>query len=363
MQITLSGSVYYANGNPMSGVTVRIFDRDAAGKEDDDLTVNQGISDHQGGFTITYEPQRYLDYYTYHLAGSSSETDASDGTQHDVVLPDLGDIYLPYLRFNYTYNQVEREYSASLGLFQTRFYLPVNPPVTFLPSLNGFKFPNSFSGYFLPYSTPAFLNRKVLSTYGLCGGMCAAAYDFLLADRPIPPTTNVPSQGSRLQRYLFQRQMDSLGGLGQAAVKVAQWTSLPDDTLVGTFRRTADEFAELRQKLDEGNLVVLALIYEHATSLKELRKVIFNNHQVLAYGCQVSDDGKVTINVYDPNLPGWDDVDISAEPVELGQDNSPGRPVPIMGLDSTQRVGGTQYRRVRGFFAMPYSPVTPPENL
>jgi hypothetical protein len=363
MQITLSGSVYYANGYPMTGVTVRIFDRDAAGKEDDDLTVNQGTSDHQGRFTITYEPQRYLDYYTYHLSGSSGEPDASDGTQHDAVLPDLGDIYLPYLRFNYTYNLVEREHTASLGLFQTRFYLPVNPPVTFLPSLNGFKFPNSFSGYFLPYSTPAFLNRKVPSTYGLCGGMCAAAYDFLLAGRTIPQMTNVPSQGSRLQRYLFKRQMDSLGGLGQAALKVAQWTSLPDDTLVGTFRRTADEFIELRQKLDEGNLVVLALIYERATSLKELRKVIFSNHQVLAYGCQMSDEGTVTIDAYDPNLPGQDEVDIHSVQVELGVEDSPDGPVPVMGLSSTQLIGGTHYRQVRGFFAMPYSPVTPPENL
>ena len=126
-------------------------------------------------------------------------------------------------------------------------------------------------------------------------------------------------QGTRLQRYLFQRQMDSLGGLGEALIKVAQWTSLPDDTTVGTMRRTADEFNLLRQKLDEGNLVILALIYARATSLKELAKLIFNNHQVLAHAYQQDNNGAVTIHVYDPNLPAQDDVDIHAEPVVLSE--------------------------------------------
>ena len=160
---------------------------------------------------------------------------------------------------------------------------------------------------------------KVASVYGLCGGMCAAAYDFILAGRYIPETGEVPHQGTHLQRYLFQRQMDSLGGLGEALVKVAQWTSLPDDTPVGTMRRSADEFSPLRQKLDEGNLVVLALIYARATSLKELAKLIFNNHQVLAYGYQQDAAGAITVQIYDPNLPAKDDVQILAEPVVVGE--------------------------------------------
>jgi hypothetical protein len=234
----------------------------------------------------------------------------------------------------------------------------------FLPSRDGFKFRNCFSGYFFPYSTPAFLSsRKVSSNYGLCGGMCAAVYDFLLARRSIPKVVEVPHQGTRFQRYLFQRQIDSLGGLGKQVVKVAQWTSFPDDTLVGTMRRTADEFNLLRKKLDQGSLVILALIYEHATSLKELSRHIFSNHQVLAWAYQQDAAGEITIQIYDPNLPGCDDVLIHAQPVDLGEATFASGPETVLGLKSTQLMGGTFYKEVRGFFEMPYTPVKPPKGL
>jgi hypothetical protein len=251
-----------------------------------------------------------------------------------------------------------------MGVFQTKFFLLENPLVEFLPSAHGFSFPNSFSGYFLPFSTPAFMgSRKVSGKYGLCGGMCAAAYDFALVGRTIPHTNTIPHQGTRLQRFLFQRQMDSLGGMGKQLVKVAQWTSLPDDTLLGTQARTLDEFSSLRSKLDDRNPVILALIYEYASSLKELSRRIFGNHQVLAYAYQQAVSGDITINVYDPNLPGRDDVVIKSEPVVLGEVSSPLGPQTVTGLKSTQLVGVTIYKQVRGFFAMPYVPVNPPDKL
>jgi hypothetical protein len=144
---------------------------------------------------------------------------------------------------------------------------------------------------------------------------------------------------------------------------VAQWTSLPDDTPVGTFRRTADEFNQFRQKLDEGNLVILALIYARATSLKELSRLIFNNHQVLAYAYQQDAAGAITIHIYDPNLPAQDDVDIHAEPMVVGEVTSPTGTQTVMGLKSTQLVGGAFHKEVRGFFAMPYTPIKPPKRI
>lgn len=364
MKIKFSGSVFYANGDPVANVSVRIFDKDAAGKGDDDLTVTPGLSDEHGRFSLIYEPLRYLDYHTLYLPSTNIEPANTQSEKHGLRMPDLGDTYLPYLRFSYTVNNSTREHTASLGLFQTEFYLSVNPPVGFLPSRNSFMFRNSFSGYFLPYSTPAFMSsRKVSSNYGLCGGMCAAVYDFVLSGRATPQNIEIPRQGTRLQRYLFQRQMDSLGGLGEALVKVAQWTSLPDDTPVGTMRRTADEFNQLRQKLDEGNLVILALVYARATSLKELSRLIFNNHQVLAYAYQQDAAGAITIHIYDPNLPAQDDVDIHAEPVVVGEVTSPSGLQTIMGLKSTQQVGEKFYKDVRGFFAMPYTPVKPPKSI
>jgi len=363
MKVKFTGSIHFANGDPVSNVVVRVFDKDTPGNQDDDLTVSPGLSDERGRFSLTYAPFRYLDYHTIHLPGTPAQPDNPQAEDQELHLPDLGDIYLPYLRFNYIFNGFICEHTASMGMFKTKFYLPENPPVEFLPSTHGFKFLNSFSGYFLPYSTPAFLSSgKVSSKYGLCGGMCAAVYDFTLAGRPIPPNADVPKQGTRLQRYLFQRQMDSLGGLGQEIVKVAQWTSLPDDTPVGIMRRTKDEFNQFRRKLDEKNPVMLALIYEHATSLGELSRLIFNNHQVLAYDYQQDASGELILNIYDPNLPGRDDVVIQSEPVLLGEATSPAEPQTVIGLKSTQLVGGTHYRDVRGFFAMPYTYVKPPKS-
>ncbi len=364
MKVKFSGSVHYANGDPISNVVVRIFDEDASGKGDDDLTITAGISDERGRFSLSYEPLRYLDFHTIHLPESTNTPADSQTDQRNIRMPDLGDVYLPYLRFYFTINGVSQEYSASLAVLQTEFHLPVNPAVEFLPSRHGFMFPNNFSGYFVPYSTPAFLSsRKISSKYGLCGGMCAAAYDFLLAGRAIPQDVEVPHQGTRLQRYLFRRQIDSLGGLGKQAAMVAQWTSLPDDTLVGTMRRTVDEFRQLRLKLDQGNLVILALIFEHATSLKELSMRIFNNHQVLAWAYDQDASCEIKIQVYDPKLPGRDDVVICSNPVVLGEVASPSGPQTVLGLKSIQLVGGEFFKDVRGFFEMPCTPVKPPKGL
>jgi len=362
MKLKFSGRILYANGKPVPNVTVRIFDQDADGRQDDDLTVAPGLSDESGRFKLTYEPLRYLDYHTISLPGTPAEP--FNSTTSGLRLPDMGDIYLPYLRFNYTFNGTTRQHSEALKIFQKTFHLPENPPIEFLPSIHGFSFTNSFSGYFIPFSTPAFMGSgKVSSKYGLCGGMSAAAYDFALASRNIPTQARVPRQGTRLQRYMFQRQMDSLGGVGQQVVKVAQWTCLPSDTLVGTQARTAREFEAIRLKLEDKNLVVLALIYDHANNLRELAQVIFNNHQVLAYACQTDNSGGYDLQVYDPNLPGRNDVAIHCQPVLVGELSSGAKPQPVMGLKSTQLVGGAFYRDVRGFFPMPYTPVKPPKGL
>jgi len=364
MKVNFSGSVHFANGAPISDVSVRIYDRDASAEQDDDLTVMPGLSNEQGRFNLTYEPLQFVDYHTIHVSGTPEEPFNSTASSSELRLPDLGDIYLPYLQFNYTFNGLVRTHAVPMGIFQTKFLLPENPSVDFLPSMHGFGFPNSFSGYFLPFSTPNFLgSRKVSSKYGLCGGMCASAYDFALYGRAIPHTHAIPNQGTRLHRYLFQRQIDSLGGLGQQVVKVAQWTSLPDGTLLGTQARTSVEFNFIRQKLDDKNPLVLALIYEHASSLKELSRRIFNNHQVLAYAYQQDDSGVVAIKVYDPNLPGRDDMVIQSEPVVLGEVASPTGSETVMGLRSTQLLGGAFYKQVRGYFAMPYLPVQPPKGI
>jgi hypothetical protein len=364
MKLKFSGCVCYANGAPVSDVVVRIFDKDAAGKIDDDLTIEPGLSDEQGHFSLTYEPLRYLDFHNIDGSRTPDEPFNTRSGVSERQVPDFGDIYLPYLQFNYTFNGVIRKHTTTKALFQKKFVLPENPPLEFLPSLHGFHFPNRFSGYFLPFSTPQFLHlSKVNRQYGLCGGMCAAAYDFRLSGRNIPGTIEPPHQGTRFHRYLFQRQMDSFGGVGEQLFTVAQWTSLPEDTILGTYARTAEEFKFIRRKLDDLNLVVLALIYAKANGIMELSKCIFNNHQVLAYAYQSEKSGSITMRVYDPNLPGRDDVTIQIELVVVGEMNSNGVPLKVAGMKSTQTLGGSSFMPVRGFFAMPYQPVNPPKGV
>src|SRR3972149_3456061 len=64
MRVKYKGSIHFANGEPAAGVTVRIFDQDAPSKQDDDLTVEPGLSDERGRFQITYEPLRFMDLHT-----------------------------------------------------------------------------------------------------------------------------------------------------------------------------------------------------------------------------------------------------------------------------------------------------------
>lgn len=364
MEVRFSGSVHYANGLPLANVGVRIYDQDASGKQDDDLTVTPGLTDDDGRFNLTYAPLKYLDIHIINASAASEGSFGTSSTGSGLRLPDLTDFYLPYIQFSYTHNGRDRQHALPLGIFQSKFLLPENPPMDFLPSLHGFRFPNRFGGYFLPFSTPAFLgSRKVTRKYGLCGGMCAAAYDFILAGRSIPNTDEIPHQGTRLQRYLFRRQMDSFGGLGKQLVKVAEWTSLPDGTLLGTQSCTANEFMSIRQKLDDKNLVILALIYEQASSVKELSRRIFSNHQVLAYAYQQNKSASFTINIYDPNLPGSDDVTLLIEPVTLGEVASPTGPKILTGMKSSQLLGESFFKQVRGFFSMPYQPVQPPRKI
>lgn len=364
MKIKISGSTLFANGDPARAVEVRIFDRDAEGKGDDDLTVSPGLTDENGRFWLTYEPLRYLDFHRWRMEGIPGEPFNSGHEDRGIHMPDMTDIYLPYLQFTYHFNGALRQHSSRLGIFQSKFYLPENPPVDILPSEHGFKFPNSFPAYFLPFSTPTYVGTsKVSPVYGLCGGMCSAAYDFTLARIPIPDRREIPKAGSRLYRYLFRRQMDSLGGFGQQVVRVAQWTSMPTDTVLGTQAQSLHEFNLMRSSLDDKNPVILALIYEHAATLKVLSRVIFNNHQVLAHSYEQEPSGVITLHVYDPNLPGRDDVVIRAESVEKGQVDTPSGLQTVRGLSSDQLVGGSFYRHVHGFFRIPYEPVRPPKKL
>jgi hypothetical protein len=365
MTSKLTGRVLFANGLVAPGIQVRVFDRDAPGKTDDDLTVTPGLSDSSGHFTVTFDIGKYQDYNSFNkisLLGFDIDWSAISRNIH---LPDLTDEYRPYLQFKYHYHEQDCTYTAPLGLFATEFHLPQSEPFRLVPSIHGFKFPNIFPGYPLPFSVPVLPGiTDVTPAYGLCGGMSSASYDFLLAGRKVPITTKAPRRGSLLHRYLYRRAIDTFGSFGESLLKVAAWMRLPEDGLTGAWKRTLDEFSRIRARIDTNNAVILCMIYVGADSLSDIFKEIWNNHQVLAYAWRQTSAEAIELNLYDPNYPVRDDVILRCERVVVSQVNpSLEGKSPVYGLRCTQWIGSQMIKPVRGFFPMPYVPVEPPRGL
>jgi hypothetical protein len=348
-----SGKVLFANGYPAQNVLVRVFD-DEPGKGNDDLTVNPGRSDDQGRFTVCFESYRHLDYGKI----QTSAPLPSGGWKRQL---NLQDIHIQYLEFRYTFNGRRCVHIAVVMPLQKEFHLPEIPTFEFKPSVHGFKFSNNFYGYLLPFSIQNLPNTlTVEKTYGFCGGMAAAAYDFRLAARTIPSTISTPKQLSVLHQYLYQRQIDTFGVMGEYIAKFAQWMLLPEQTIIGTQKRTYDEFVEIRAKLNEGNAVVLGLVQANNSHLK-----IWNNHQVLAYGYSKTSANIININIYDPNYPQRDDLIIKIEQVPLSTTFIPDITLckeTILGFKCTRNLPYPN-DKLRGFFAMPYMPVSPPKKI
>lgn len=258
----------------------------------------------------------------------------------------------------------------------------------FRPSIHGFKFHNSFTGSPVParYRNLADmvgidLGLNAPMDYGLCGGMSASAADFYLAGRDLPTRSTPPGEGDALFDYLSTRQVDSLGPAFVMALKFAEWMTYKDhDAGVATSKdaapppssstpaskpsssspsrgsryappdiaiQTAAELPAIYDKLDNGELVVLGLVFVKAGT-----GMLWENHQVLAYSYDRDDNG-ASLKIYDPNYPSDDGVVITIRPYE------PGSEALKCELQPTRR----RAKPVRGLFEMPYTPKTPPAAL
>jgi hypothetical protein len=357
------GRVSYANGLAAQNVEVRVFDQDSPGKIDDELTINAGLSDASGHFKVVFDPSHYRDYNLIRLSGPLGRLFGSEDQERYLKVPDLSDRYLPYLEFRYSLNGQARQHTTPLSPFQNEFHLPESQPLSFIPSQHGFRFVNRFSGYPFPFTIPQLPGLPDVPTgYGLCGGMCSAAADFLLSGWSFPATTTIPEAASSLHQYLFRRQIDSFGRWGDTLLKVARWTALPDGGKKGTYQRSYEEFPKVRTRLNNSEPVVLALIYDRAESPVQIIKNIWNNHQVLAYGYFQDPARNAEVYVYDPNYPGRDDVRLEAQRVYVPYSQGSEKPGGY-GFRTVQKVGQQVVREVRGFFMMRYQPVEPPAGL
>ncbi len=144
---------------------------------------------------------------------------------------------------------------------------------------------------------------------------------------PPPATGEAPGSGA-LFDYVAQRMLDSMGLTEVPALPLVylHWMSprVPDvESLLARllFRppsRTREmlerQWPKVRADLDGGQLSPIALIAVRSFDPFHLGK----NHAVLGYGYERTDDS-VSIAIYDPNLPGRDDLRLD---LYLGDDAS-----------------------------------------
>nr|MBN1228621.1 hypothetical protein [Anaerolineae bacterium] len=259
-------------------------------------------------------------------------------------------------------NYVTRIRSVALAPAKTEHQKNLNDrtkkETAFQPSKHGFPFGNRYPGLPLPGKVP--LADRLPTIYGLCGGMCFAAMDYMLAEKRIPAGHGIPPKGTHLHRYIFRRQIASFGQLGLDIPRYAHWMLLRDDTQRGTWVRTNQEFQRVRMQLDRGELVVLGIIY---VSFRKTA-IIWKNHQVLAYEYSTLSPTHYRIAIYDPNYPGNDQVVIEAKSVIVGKQagSKEDRP-PVYGLRCIQKIPKQPPREVRGFFQVNYKPKRPPVGL
>ena len=178
----------------------------------------------------------------------------------------------------------------------------------FLPSRNGFRFPNAW-----PRSSARTIDLGLVQvgigdvSRGLCGGMIFVVRDRFEAGADGPPDVTPPSPGSDLFREIVDRQLASFGRL--LGVPLRFWLAAS----LGTDRSRAREsvrraWPAIRADIDAGRLAMVGLV----------RQAGFNplatgmGHQVVAYRYSTSPD-RIVIGVYDPNHPGDDTVELRLE--------------------------------------------------
>ncbi len=365
MAIVFNGSVSLANGasvdSSISELQVRVFDYDPGPGNDDDLTVESGRADEHGNFKVKINPSRFLDL-------KEVERSSRVGLEFDESnwKPDpMFDLPQPYLQFDYQFLGQPRRFRAPLRPFQHNYRLPHFPAVEFIPSQHGFHFINSFPPFDPPFTLPGWLQKvKIGPNYGLCGGMSSAAYDFLLAGRPVPEASEPPKTGTRLHRYLLKRSMDTFGLAGEHLAKVGRWSLRPDEGLYGTQRMSMDELPAVLKQLDDRQLVVIAQVRQAAKDYADLAKKIWDNHQVLAIAYSQPNPNEYYIQIYDPNYRNRDDIRLHLQRYQVGVATfSRGETQPIYALRSEQIGPANLTTQVRGFFPMNYIAAAPPARV
>ncbi|MDP9343904.1 MAG: hypothetical protein M3Q23_17800 [Actinomycetota bacterium] len=223
----------------------------------------------------------------------------------------------------------------------------------FLPTTFGFGFANDFPH--VPVrriGIPGVVSLPIGdASNGLCGGMAFAARDYFEAGRQPPQDITAPGQGP-LFDYLVDRLFDSFHlPWGPARYLELMNPALPDGETVWSrlglvprsrgWRMANQEWPAVRAEIDGGHPSALGLVKVKSANPFDLKE----DHQVLAYGYDVT-AGVLTLDLYDPNWPGRNDVTLSLDLAHATR----GAPV------TSFPPGDTVY----AFFRVPYTPKMPP---
>lgn len=209
----------------------------------------------------------------------------------------------------------------------------------FLPSLCGFQFPNVFPcvpvrTIHLPFSHSISIGD---ASGGLCGGMVHAVRDHYEAGLKPLPGGDSPGPDSPLFTYLVDRLFDSFD-IPYGIATYLKWMLFRDEDHLGVHgaarRAVESEWPDIRDDIDSGRLCPLGLVTVKSANPLDLK----HNHQVLAYGYEVS-NGAIAIRVYDPNRPGDD-----------------GAAIQIVGDHIRPRISYPGGPNVRAFFRTKYTP-------
>ena len=186
---------------------------------------------------------------------------------------------------------------------------------------------------------------------GLCGGMVYTVMDVFTAGLPpIPDTTN-PAQGTPLFDYLVSRLFASFD-LPAGVLKYYQWMTTPDhDTGLWIVTRRGvgwhtitEEWPRIKADIDTGMLSPLGLVTVYTTDPAKMGQ----NHQVLAYGYELADDGLLTLYLYDPNTAPAEADDVRLT-INLSQ------PTHTSPITHNVNIGNP----IRGFFRTAYAFANP----
>jgi hypothetical protein len=219
-------------------------------------------------------------------------------------------------------------------------------------------------------------------SFGRCGGMAFAGYDFYHQGWPVDAFgSSIPEDGTPLDKYILERLLDSLDlnartflewvmilhllphidniatealfiAAGSFAFPIGPALALWIGPKTNVFHlggskplldKTKDEWQTIKEKLDEEAAWPIGLVYGD-------RRNLFNQHQVLAIGYKDTGLGTAKLFIWDNNK--------GAETTTVSLDFRGDRLMQsgIVDKDGNDRV-------LRGIFHEAYSPQKPPSSL